>query len=464
MEDAVAAPAARRLADFATSLQLGDVPADVVSAARLHLLDTLGCGLAAHGLGEAPYAASMAAEDAAGPASVIGLADGRSPAIAALANGIACHALDFDDTHGASIAHVSAVVVPAALAAAQSRDATVGELLTAVIAGNEVTCRIGGPVGDALHLRGFHPTAICGVFGATAAVGRLEGLDADVLVHALGIAGSMAAGLMAFLADGSATKRIHPGWMAHAAHHAVALARHGATGPATVLEGPNGIYQSFLDRDDLDVPTEDLGTRWETPEIAFKPYPACHLLHAAIDATAAARDQLGFEAADVDAITVFAPQAGIDVVLAPLERKHHPQTPYEAKFSAPFAIGALLTRGRVDVTTFTPEVIADPAILEVAAKVDYALHDYPTFPESFPGGVRVRLTDGREHEEHLAHQRGGPHAPLADADIVQKFHDNAAVAVSPTVAETLAQAVLHAPIDAGLAPFSALQQAARGRR
>jgi 2-methylcitrate dehydratase PrpD len=458
----VTAPAAQRLAGFAVRQRFEDVPAEVVESARLHLLDTIGCGLAAHGVDEAPYGHGVGQEGAPGAASVIGVAEPRDPAVAALANGIACHALDFDDTHAGSIAHVSAVVVPAAVAAAQAADASFEELLSALLVGNEITCRVGLPAGDAFHLRGFHPTAICGVFGATAAVGRLQGLSEEQLVNALGIAGSMAAGLLAYLSDGSATKRIHPGWMAHAAHAAAQLARLGATGPTAVLEGQSGVYSSFIGRTDVDVPTDDLGSHWETPLIAFKPYPACHFLHAMIDATEQVRVRTGMSSADIEQITAFAPQAGIDMVLEPLDRKHQPQSSYEAKFSAPFAIAALLERGRVDVTTFTAPMLGDEAILETAAKVDYARRDYATFPGSFPGGVRVRLTDGSEHEAHLEHQRGDEHAPLEASEIRAKFRTNAALALPADLVDELECELLTAPVSGGLDGFRILQRATGG--
>jgi 2-methylcitrate dehydratase PrpD len=453
--------AATRLAAFAAGLRLPDVPGDVRHAARLHLLDALGCGLAAHGLGEAQYGRRLARGATAGPASAIGVPDGIDAATAALANGIAIHALDFDDTHGASISHVSAVVVPAALAAAEARPGTTaGHLLTALIAGNEVTCRVGLPAGDAFHLRGFHPTAICGVFGATAAVGVVENLDAATLTQAFGIAGSMAGGLLAYLTDGSSTKRIHPGWMAHAAHLAVRLAQCGATGPSTVLEGPAGVYQAFLGRDDLDVPTDDLGTRWDTPDIAFKPYPCCHFMHAALDAADGIRTRLDLLPDDVAGITVLAPQAAIDMVLAPLERKHRPQTPYEGKFSTPFALGALFVHGTVDVQTFTEPMLHDDAVLAVAARVDAALHGFPTFPESFAGGVRIRLNDGSEHEALVPHQRGGTHAPISDADVRGKFLANARTALNDLDAGALEAFVMTADGDDDLAGVDVLRRAA----
>lgn len=452
--------ATRRLAEFA----LGERPSapgeDVEWAARLHLLDTLGVGIAAQALDEVPYAVATAETAAAGPATVIGMPTRRAAADAALANGILCHALDFDDTHGPSIAHVSTVVVPAALAAAQDHGAGFGPLLAALIAGNEITCRVGAPVGDAFHRRGFHPTAICGVFGATAAVGRLAGVSEVVLVQALGIAGSMAAGLLAFRNDGSATKRIHPGWMAHAAHTAIHLADHGATGPADVLEGPAGIYHAFLERRDVDVPTDDLGTHWETPSIAIKPYPAGHVMHAPLDALRRLRERRGVRPEDIERIVVLCPQMAADMVLIPIEQKRRPRTPYEAKFSAPFSIGWLLQHGEVDLRTYTHAALDDARVLELAARVEVSVTDYPTFPASFSGGVRLVLNDGSEMEEHLLHERGGSRNPMTTEEVVEKFCANAALGLDATRAQALADWVLTAPPDGGLDGFAVLERVA----
>jgi 2-methylcitrate dehydratase PrpD len=449
------------MAAFAADLELETVPSDVAAAARLHMLDTLGCGLAAHGIGSARYASARLERASGDAASAIGVRNGVAPAYAALANGILCHALDFDDTHAPSIAHISSVVLPAALAAAQARRRDGGELLTAIVAGNEVACRVGMAVGDGFHHRGFHPTAICGVFGATVAVARLSRQSEVITTQALGIAGSMASGLLAYLIDGSDTKRIHPGWMAHAAHVAVDLAAAGATGPAAVLEGDKGVYHAFLGLADLDLPAGDLGVDWETPKIAFKPYPACHFMHAALDALDVLVHRESLMPTAIERITVMMPRAGIDMVLAPLEQKRRPRTPYESKFSAPFAIGALLARGHVDVTTFTEPVLHDEEILRLAALVDHQVRDYETFPGSFPAGVLLQLRDGRCFEEHVPHQRGGPHRPMEESEILAKFDQNAGIALTEPQVTRLREATLGLEAGTSLDELQLLQAARR---
>jgi 2-methylcitrate dehydratase PrpD len=423
----------QRFARFASEIDELAVPELVRDAVGLHLLDAVGCGLACVRLGEAPYArATGSATAETGPATALGVAEPVPAATAALVNGITIHALDFDDTHPGSIAHVSAVVVPAALAAGQAVGASGSQLSSALLAGNEVACRIGRPAGDAFHARGFHATAICGVFGATVAVAKLFELDEQEMTAALGIAGSMAAGVMAYLIDGSDTKRLHPGWMAHAAHVAVSLASKGATGPAAVLEGRNGVYSAFIDRHDVDAQqvTGDLGSTWETLRIAFKPYPACHFLHAPLDALAQLRLKHGFGTDAIERITVFSPAAGIELVGYPLERKRRPQTPYEGKFSAPFAIAALLCTGTVEPATFTDPLLLDPGIMALADRVDCARYEYNTFPGSLPGGVRVWLAGGAQLERHVLNERGGAENPMRLDEIVAKFRINASGALS----------------------------------
>ncbi len=451
--------ATERFADFSLALDRAAVPAAVEEAVGLHLLDTLGCGLAAVGTGAAPYAAALA--EGSGSATGIGIGRPLPPATAALVNGIYCHALDFDDTHPSSIAHVSAAVVPAALAAAQTREASGSELMLALLVGSEVTCRVGRPAGDGFHLRGFHPSAICGAFGATAATARLKGLNRDTTVQALGIAGSMAAGLMAYLSDGSATKPIHLGWMAHAAHAAVRLAGAGASGPAAVLEGPNGVYEAFLGKSDVD-PDElagDLGSAWETLAIAFKPYAGCHFLHAPLDALSALRAEHGFEVGEITRLTVLSPAAGIGLVADPLDRKCRPATAYEAKFSAPFALAAALVLDRTDPGIFSDALIHDPDLLAVAALADYEERDYDTFPESLPGGLRIELRDGRVLEHELLQQRGGAANPMQASAIVAKFRENAASALPAPAVDSIQGAALSPCSSPDLAPFVQLARA-----
>jgi 2-methylcitrate dehydratase PrpD len=437
--------AAQRFARWTTDLDLNDVPDEVAEAAKLHLLDTLGCGLAASALGIATEGRSTMAElGGADEATVIG-GTGLPAANAAFANAMVCHGLDFDDTHSDSVAHVSVVTCPASLAAGEQNGSSGRDVLTAIVAANEVVTRVGMAASGLFHKRGFHPTAVCGIFGGTAAAGRLGGLDAERTASALGMAGSLASGLFAYLADGTPTKPIHPAWAAHGSLLAARLAAYGAEGPSSIFEGKFGLYHAFLgiEPGELDLETQlaDLGSRWETPRIAYKPYPACHFMHGAVGAAAeAARD--GLAADEVEEIVAFVPAAGVDLVLEPVASKLAPRTPYEAKFSLQYSTAAMLVHGRCGVTTYADEAIQDPQVLELARKVRYEVRDYPSYPAAFPGGVRIRTKDGRTLEADLPYQRGGPENPLTADEVRDKFRENAGLALDDVAVAALEEAVL----------------------
>ena len=354
-------------------------------------------------------------------------------------------------------------MVPAALAVAEEQGASGADLLVALTAGSEVVTRLGMVAGAGFHVRGFHPTAVCGVFGAAAAASRLRGLDATATTNALGIAGSMASGLLEFLSDGSATKRLHPGWAAHAGIIASRLAAHGATGPATVLEGRFGLYAAYLDRTDVDLAAslDDLGERWETPNIAFKPYPACHYIHASLDALRELHEADPIAPEDVESIVALTTEAGVSLVLEPLEAKHRPRSEYESKFSLPYSLASLLVRGNVDVSTYTDEAITDTAVLDVASRVSYEVKEYATFPKAFPGGVRVTLRDGAVRENELAYQRGGPDNPMTADEVAEKFRTNAGLALSPDSVSRLESAVMSIESEQRLDVLRELGGAAR---
>jgi 2-methylcitrate dehydratase PrpD len=318
--------------------------------------------------------------------------------------------------------------------------------------------------GGRFHARWFHPTGICGVFGATAAAARLAGLGVDQTVHALGLAGSMAGGLLEFLADGSQTKPLHPGWAAHAGITAARLAAHGATGPASVLEGRRGLFAAYLhgEQADIEGQLEDLGVRWETPNIAFKPYPACHYIHAPVDALAALIGEQHLSAEDVASIVAFSDEIGVALVLNPLDDKGTPRTPYDAKFSLPYCLATRLVRGSLDVASFTAPAVADARTIELAHRVTYECRTYAPAPDAFPGGVRVTTVDGRVLEAELRYQRGGATNPMSVAEVIAKYRINAGLALPATATTALETAVLSLEAQTNLDDLAVLAAARSG--
>ena len=459
--------AAERLAEFATTLTLDDVPAEVAEHAKLHLLDTLGCGLAAHATGVAGEGRQAMAElGGEAQATVIGH-DARLPAPnAAFANAMLCHGLDFDDTHSDSVSHISTVVCPAALAVGQAHELGGAEVLAAIVGANEVITRLGAAASGKFHARGFHPTAICGIFGATCAAARLTRADTQTTASALGIAGSMASGLFAYLEDGTATKPIHPAWAAHGGILAARLSALGAEGPPSVIEGKFGLYHAFLgaERGEIDVDAQlaDLGSRWETPRIAYKPFPVCHFMHGSLGAAAEALAGRTLSPDEIADVVVTVPEAGVSLVLEPTDKKKLPRSDYEGKFSLQYSVASMLVRGHVSVSDFSDDAIADPAVLAVAAKVRYETPEYPTYPQAFPGGVRVTLADGTTLERDFPHQKGGPENPMSPDEVREKFRDNAGLALAADAVDALEHSILafeqQDDLTSALAPLTAMKE------
>jgi 2-methylcitrate dehydratase PrpD len=452
---------AGRIAGWTTGLAYDQIPPEVADAAKLHLLDTLGCALAATGTGVAGEGRDMVCAAGGQPdATVVGRADRLPAPAAAFANAMLSHGLDFDDTHSDSMTHVGAVVGPASLAAAEALAVNGRDLLCAIVAGGEIVTRIGMAVTGQFHARGFHATAVCGVFGAAAAACRLSHAPAAVATSALGMSGSFAGGLFAYLDEGTATKPIHPAWAAQGGLMAADLARRGAEGPSTIFEGRFGLYHAFIGAEPGSVTLEeqlaDLGERWETPRIAYKPYPVCHFIHGALGATASLLPEL--DAAQIAQIEVTVPAPAVPIVLEPSADKSHPRTEYEGKFSLPYSTAAMIVSGKVDIGTFGDSALADQAILDLAGKVSYTVRDYATWPAAFPGGVRITTGDGRVLEADQPHQLGAPENPMSAQQVVAKFRRNASLALDEACIEELEHAVLEieqaTDIEKALAPLT----------
>lgn len=436
---------AGEIAEWVGDLAYDDIPAETLVAARLHLLDTLGAGLASHARGVATAGRTVAtAGGASGPSTLIGVASGAPPASAALANGMLCHGLDFDDTHADSICHVGVVVSPAAVAVAEAAGSNGRELLLALVAGSEIITRIGAVAAPGYMVRGFHPTSVSGVFGAAVAAARLRGLHPLAIRSALGLAGSMSSGLFAYLGDGSETKPVHAGWAAHGGILAAELAAAGGEGPAAVFEDRFGFFAAYYDggAGALAAGVSDLGRRWETQRIAFKPYPACHFVHSCLDAAADLRARHSVAADDVQRIIVAVPDPGIPLVLEPSDAKRDPRTEYDAKFSLQYSIAALLVHGNVGVETYTEQAIRDPTVLALAARVEHVRRPFPTYPRSFPGWVRIETRAGAALELELEHQRGGPENPMSMDEVTAKFRANAVLALDTAAVDELEAALL----------------------
>ncbi|MGW4587760.1 MmgE/PrpD family protein [Amycolatopsis thermoflava] len=435
--------ASARIARWASGLTLADIPAAARDTARDHLLDAVGTALAAVGtdFGDAVHTAATRL-GAGAEAHVLGYGTALPAASAALANGTLMHGLDFDDTHIGAIYHASGPALATALAIGEAEGADGAEVLTAYVVGLEVGCRLAAAGAGEFHARGFHPTGVVGAFAAACVAARLRGLGADVLASALGLCGSQASGILEI--HGSWLKRMHPGWAAHAGIVAVTMAEAGFRGPAAVFEGPKGLFASHLGHVPADLGLDDLGKRWWTPEIALKPYPCCHFIHAFADAAFAVLDQLGADhiaPEDVDHIVCPASPGVIPQVVKPAEVKIAPKTVYDALFSVQFVVATALVRRRVDLGVFYDEPLDDPAVLAMAAKVSCPPDPHSDYPTHFPGEVELHLTDGRVLRHRVPASHGTPEWPLSSDEVRRKFLGNAGRSLPQERADAVAAAV-----------------------
>jgi 2-methylcitrate dehydratase PrpD len=366
--------------------------------------------------------ATLTGCDDDGPCTAIGHARSLSAAGAALVNGTAAHGEDFDDTFEGGPVHAGAVVVPAVLAVCERHNPDGAAALKGIAVGVEVLCRLTLVVPKAVHKAGFHPTAVFGAMGAAAGVAAALGLDRKQTVDALGIAGSMASGIIEYLAEGTWTKRMHAGWAAQSGLRAALMAKSGFSGPRTVFEGTHGLFHGFAHTTEgnYDALLGDFGARWVTETLAFKPYPCGTMTHPYIDCARrlAAR---GVKPEDVAEIVCDVGEGTVHRLWEPLAAKQKPANGYAGKFSQPYCVAAALVRRNVGLGDFTDAAVQDTRVLALAAKVRYRIDPDNPYPDEFTGHIRATLNDGSVVEERQPHFRGGAKEPLTRADIEDKF-------------------------------------------
>lgn len=444
----------QRLSSFATGFELRQAPAEVITAAKLCVLDGIGIAFASNSFDFAQRtAAGIGAVAGAGDHVVIGRRERLPLRDAALLNGVLIHGLDFDDTHPGSVVHATASALPVVLAEGRRQRVTGAHALAAYLLAVEADARIGLHAGGWWQKAGFHPTGVVGVFGAALAAGHLQRQDARSLTCGQGLALSMASGSMEFLEDGSWTKRLHPGWAAASGITAASLAAHGFESPRKTFEGRFGLYNSYLGGRMPAVASDmlaGLGARWEMRNVAIKPYPVCHFNHACGDAALALQAEHGFAAADVVSITARIHRNQMPVVCEPAAAKRRPQSEYDAKFSLPYFIATCLVRGRFGLQELEPASLADRSILALCARVSCEHDEHSAFPDYFSGQVEILLADGRRLERRERVNRGADARPLSRADIEAKFFANAARVVPMAQAEAVMDLVMGLDRAAGL--------------
>ena len=421
-------------ASMAGFIANGAPPPSARERAVLAMCDTIGVALAGASEPAARIVRATATADGSGPCRILGTAERASASETALANGVAVHALDFDDMCFVSMAHPSCALVPAALAAAEDVEASGRAVLDAYIVGFEIECRLGMVMNPRhYHARGWHCTSSIGTLGAAAAAARVFNLPAPATAHALGIAASLACGLKENI--GTMVKPLHAGVAARNGVMAARLAQRGFTASEHAIDGPQG-YLAAMDSERpasaLAHAISDLGARWEILEtgISVKLYPSCAATHPPLDALLQLVARHGFTAEDVDAIDVE-----VDSMTPRLLVHDRPATELEAKFSMPFCAAAAVLFGHPTIDTFDVGRVHDTRVQRLLPRV--TLRANPAFDARAPlsqANVTVRLRDGRTLVERADGARGYP-GRLTDEELATKFLGCAQRSLSRTAAK-----------------------------
>jgi len=419
---------AEEIAEFHEALSYERIPEPVVEKAKELILDTIGICIASSKMDFGSAALSLIAGwGGLAESSLIGSTFKVPAQNAAFANGVLGHGQDYDDTHTDSVVHPSACLVPVALAVGERNGCSTREILTAFVAGMEAMIRIGMPAHNRFHLRGFHTTSICGTFGSALVTARLTGLDCKKMIEALGISGSFTSGLLECIPSGSWAKRLHAGWAGLCGVVAAELAGAGYTGPGTVFEGRLGLYNSFLRGESLDFTEiiKGLGSEWEILNVRPKLYPCCHYLQSFLDCMSSLRKQHPLRSEEVAQIDCRVAQGAVNIVCEPWEKKLSPKTGYDGRFSLPFAVSLMLSRGRAGVEEFSERYLGDVEIKELMRRVRYEVE--PSFEvKDMPGWITLRLRNGEKVDHRIDQVRGDALHPIQREELFEKFQRNAA--------------------------------------
>jgi 2-methylcitrate dehydratase PrpD len=436
----------RGIAEFVSGLRYEDVPPEVLARIKLLMLDSLGCALYGADLEWSRILQrTLSAVDTTRTCPVWGTDQRLSAPHAALVNGTQVQGFELDDVHRAGVLHVGAVVLPALIAVAQMRPGMTGrEFLAAAVAGYEIGPRVGLCMGPEHIAQGWHSGATLGVFSAAAGAARGLGLDAERTVHALGIAGTQAAGLMA-AQYGAMVKRVHAGRSSQSGLYGALFAREGLTGIVNVLESEYGGYCTTFsrstDRFKLSELTAGFGTTWQTMGVALKFYSCVGSNHTTLDAIRDMQAERAFRAEEVERILVHGSQVTMDHV----GWKYVPQGLTSAQLNLPYCVATWLLEGDCFVDQFTEDKVADPERMRIAQKVAVQHDDVITAKGAkYRHEVRVELwlKDGTRFERRVESARGSEYRFASDADVVEKFGKLASKALPPRKVEALRDAIL----------------------
>lgn len=405
------------LSRFTENIKFENLPNAAIEASRTAVMDWIGS--VAAGSREDPARMVAHTINRAGghpQATLIGFDTKSSALNAALLNGVSCHILELDDLHRSSILHPAAPIISAAAAAAEERGASGRDFITAVVAGFEVGIRIAEAVTPS-HYYYWHTTATCGTFGAAIAASKIYNLSIEETIHALGNAGSQAAGLWEFLQDGAMTKHLHPGKAAMNGLLSAQLAGEGFTGASKILEGKKGFFNATAQEYNIERVTAGLGKVYRIEGNSYKIYPSCRHTHSGIDLALKLWKE-NLKADMIENITFKTYNHAVDLV-----GKTDYSSPYRAKFSLPYCAARALVDGKIDLDSFDFSKPLSPEVKELAGrckvKADEKLESL--YPACWPAIIEIRLKDGRVIEERTDYPLGDPENPATPAEMQEKF-------------------------------------------
>jgi 2-methylcitrate dehydratase PrpD len=408
---------AEQFSDYAAREQTAKLPKEVVHHAKRAVIDWCASLLPGSRIPPATLLEEALADELDhGRAR---LASGRRATVraAALINGAASHAVEFDDIWRDAVYHPASPVISAALAAAQAQGATGERFLRGVIVGYEVSTRIGDAVMPS-HYRFWHTTGTVGTFGAAAAVAALLGCNREQFVHALGNAGTFAAGLQQAFRSQAMSKPLHGGHAAEAGALAALAAARGVTGVADILEGEVGFGAAMSVNPEWSRATRGLGSDYHITRVTFKNHGCCGHNFAALDAALTLTREHRFAHRDIRRVRIATYQGGLDIVDNP-----RPEGEYQAKFSIQYTVAHALVHGSVRLNAFSPQRLGDPDVRALMAKIELVADAElsKAFPRQRAARVGIELADGRKFEHFQPTRKGDPELPLSDAELDDKF-------------------------------------------
>ncbi|HIN35545.1 MAG TPA: MmgE/PrpD family protein [Dehalococcoidia bacterium] len=414
------------LASFASNVNYEDLPPDVVDRAKYFCLDFAGVTLNGSTTDSAK-AVVKALDDVgrSGPSTIVGTNKRALPEYAAMANGTAFHSIEMDDVNNEASLHPGVVAFPTALAMADIAPVSGKDFISAVVAGYDVIIRLGRALKPKEHYgRGFHPTGTCGAFGGAAVAARLLGLQGDDYTHALGIAGSQAAGSMEYLAQGAWTKRLHPGWSAHSGIWAALLARAGYSGPTTILEGRDGFLNAYSGDPDPSLVLKDLGEEYQVTRTGVKPHACCRYNQGPIDCLLEIGKSNDFQAMDIEEVKIGVLSQGMRLVAEPVEAKRNPKSVVDMQFSMPFAAAVALSYGSASLNEYAIGIPDRPEVRHIMDRVQCVTDPKldAQAPKLFPAWAEVRTSNGRTMRSELTYPKGDPENPVTWDEMRTKFN------------------------------------------